>query len=61
MQKYSGEGLTHPEDIGVIINTDGVALFKSSRLKMWPIYLALTNLPPLIRMNMENIIVCGWC
>ena len=59
MQKYSGEGLTHPEDIGVIINTDGVALFKSSRLKMWPIYLALTNLPPLIRMNMENIIVCG--
>ncbi len=48
---------TYPEHIGAIFNTDGISVFKSSRLTVWPIYLALASLPPSIRMNKDNLIV----
>ena len=37
-------------------HSDGIQPFKSSSLKVWPILLALTNLPPTIRMNKDSII-----
>ena len=44
------------------LNTDGVPLFKSSSTSFWPVYLVIHNLPPSIRMNSENIILCSvWC
>lgn len=50
---------SYPEHIGVLFNTDGISLFKSSRLTVWPIYLALASLPPFIRMNRDNLITCA--
>lgn len=49
----------HPEHLGVIINTDGISMFKSSRITIWPIYLQLANLPPLLRFRRDNIVTCG--
>ena len=42
---------------GIIINTDGISPFKSSRMTIWPIIIAFSNLPPKIRMNKNNLVV----
>uniref|UniRef100_A0A1X7UEQ4 Uncharacterized protein n=1 Tax=Amphimedon queenslandica TaxID=400682 RepID=A0A1X7UEQ4_AMPQE len=47
------------EHLGVIINTDGVPLFKSSQTSLWQVYLEIGNYPPAIRFRMENTI-CGF-
>ena len=54
-----GEFLSVPEHTGLILCSDGVPLFKSSKQALWPILLAVTSLPPRIRMNRENIILAG--
>ena len=41
------------------ISTFGVALFKSSKSNLWPVYLVIQNLPPQVRFKGENIILCG--
>lgn len=48
------------EHLGVIINTDSVPLFKSSRSMLWPVYLEIGNYPPSIRFRTENTIICGF-
>ena len=60
-QKLSKPGgfLTVPEHTGLVLCADGVQLFKSSKQTVWPILLAVTNLPPGIRMNAENLILAG--
>ena len=50
---HTGKGHTGP---GIIFNTDGISPFKSSVITIWPVLIALTNLPPSIRMNKDNII-----
>ncbi len=46
---------------GVIINTDGISPFKSSSITVWPLLIALSNLPPSIRMNKNNLVtVAVW-
>jgi len=39
--------------------TDGVPIFKSSRVSLWPVYLMILNLPLPARMYAENIVLCG--
>ena len=41
------------------LSTDGVAIFKSSLISMWPVCITVLNLPPRIRMNAENILLAG--
>lgn len=46
---------------GIIFNTDGISPFKSSLLTVWPVLIALTNSPPRIRMNKDNLVtVAVW-
>lgn len=54
-----GEFLSIPENTGLVLCTDGVQLFKSSKQSFWPVLLMVTSLPPGIRMNAENIILAG--
>lgn len=34
------------QDIGLILSTDGGALFKSSKVEAWPVWGVVANLPP---------------
>ena len=52
----------YTEHLALSINTDGVPLFKSSSTSFSPVYLIVHNLPPSIRRNEENIVLCAvWC
>ena len=53
------EFFKHKEHLGVIINTDGVSLFKSSKSSVWPVYLEIANLPVHLRFRHDNTVICG--
>ena len=40
-----GELLVNPNCISALFNTDGIPLYKSSRVKLWPIFLAINEIP----------------
>ena len=42
--KHSGF-LSQPTHISFQLNTDGVALFKSSKVNFWPVWLVISELP----------------
>ena len=42
-----------------IFNTDGVQLYKSTGSKLWPIFIAVNELPPNERFARESIILAG--
>eukprot|EP00731_Ephydatia_muelleri_P031481 Em0022g995a len=54
-----GEFLSVPEHIGLILCSDGIPVFKSSGLQLWPIELCIANLPPEIRYNVQYHLVGG--
>ena len=54
-----GQFLSVPEHTGLILCSDGVRLFKSCGQSMWPIEMAVTSLPPKIRMNANNLLLGG--
>ena len=42
------------------MSSDGVSITKSSTKKsIWPIWLALAQLPPILRMSVKNIVLAG--
>lgn len=41
------------------LSSDGIAIFKSTNISVWLVYLMLLNLPPSITINAENIMLCG--
>ena len=47
---------SYSENLALTLSTDGVPLFKSSSVSLWPVYLPILNLPPEVRMNSKNII-----
>lgn len=60
-KEHMGDGgfLTSPENISFMLNTDGIAVFKSSNVSLWPIYLQINELPYQKRKLKENVILCG--
>lgn len=54
-----GKFLSVPERAGLILCSDGVQLFKSNSQSLWPIQLAIANLPPAIRFNIDNLLLAG--
>ena len=43
------EFLSEPGNVSLLLNTDGVSMFKSSNISIWPIWLVINELPPHIR------------
>ena len=46
-------------NITALFNTDGVCLYKSSHIEIWPIFLTINELPPHLRFARENVILGG--
>lgn len=51
--------LTNPDNISFSWYTDGVPVFKSSKISMWPLYLTINDLPFNERKKRENILLLG--
>lgn len=49
--------LSKPENITFCLNTDGVAVFKSSTTQIWPIWLQINELPPKMRYYYYDIVI----
>jgi hypothetical protein len=50
---YDGEGykrhisyLSNPAHVSLLLNTDGVALYRSSKVSIWPVWAVINELPP---------------
>ena len=54
-----GRFFSSRQNLAVSLSTDGVPLFESSPVSLWPVYLVILNLPANIRMNAENVILCA--
>ena len=54
-----GNFLSIPQSTGLVLSTDGVPIFKSSKGSLWPIYLMLTSIPPQLRNKVENLVVAS--
>ncbi len=37
--------LSNPLNISLLLNTDGVAIFQSSKVSIWPVWLVINELP----------------
>ena len=46
-------------NISFIFNTDGVPIFKSSKMSLWPIFLMINELPFKERKFRKNMLLCG--
>jgi hypothetical protein len=51
--------LSNPFAISALFNTDGVQLYKCTGEKLWPIYLAVNELPVELRYCRENMVLIG--
>jgi hypothetical protein len=51
--------LSDPHAVSFSMNTDGVQIFKSSTVSMWPVYLTINELPTTDRKLKENVIYYG--
>ena len=58
-QIQDGRFLSTYNSISGIFNTDGVQLYSSSGVKLWPIYVAINELPIRQRFSRENMLLVG--
>ena len=54
-----GHFLSHPSNFSLIFNTDGVPLYSSSGVSIWPVYLVINELPPKQRFLKKNMVLWG--
>ena len=57
--KESGGFLTKEDNLTLLFNTDGIPLYKSSKVNIWPVFLAINVLPPEERFAKKNMILWG--
>ena len=41
--------VSHPANVTLLLNTDGVSVFKSSKSTLWPVWLIINELPKRLR------------
>ena len=67
-QRIDGRDLILPDffdessrtlNLFLIINTDGVKVIQCRNNSLWPVWIAIANLPPIIRSAFKNIILAG--
>ena len=46
-------------NVFLILNSDGVKIMKSASKSIWPVWLAIANLPPKLRSSFENIVLAS--
>lgn len=51
--------LSNQNNISFLWNTDGIPLFKSSKMSMWPLYYVINELPYKIRREPRNMLLVG--
>ncbi|VDI70412.1 Hypothetical predicted protein [Mytilus galloprovincialis] len=51
--------LNSGDNLSFLLNTDGAPVFKSSKVAIWPLYLAINELPFKERMKTENMLLAG--
>ena len=49
--------LKYPYSLTGILNTDGVNLYASSKVELWPVFLAVNELNPSLRFSRENMLL----
>ena len=49
--------VAHPANITLTCNTDGVSIYRSSKTSIWPIWVAINELPPSLRFVILNVIL----
>lgn len=54
-----GQFLHSVNNISGIFNTDGIPLYSSSKVKLWPVFLAVNEFPVAIRFSREKMILAG--
>ena len=47
--KKHEEFLSKPHNISLTCNTDGVSIYKSSKISIWPAWFVINELPPSLR------------
>lgn len=57
--KQNGGFLTNEDHLTLLFNTDGIPLYKSSKVNIWPVFLAINELPPEERFAKKNMILWG--
>lgn len=57
--KQNGGFLTNEDHLTVLFNTDGIPLYKSSKINIWPVFLAVNEFPPEERFAKKNMILWG--
>lgn len=54
-----GNFLSDKYAISGMFNTDGIPLYKSSKVKLWPIFLAINEIPLSQRFSRDNMVLAG--
>lgn len=54
-----GQFLSVSDIVGLVLSSDGVPVFKSSKGSLWPVYLMVTSIPPHKRAKVENLLIAA--
>lgn len=55
-QKHT-DFLSKPENVSFLLNTDGVSIFRSSTVSLWPLWLVINELPPSVRLVFTSVTI----